>query len=138
MPAYVASDLEAFSRVLTGFSWYAGPNTSDRTNPRFFGQNANLERDWRPMQAYNRYTANTDFHSLSEKSFLGTTIPAGTTSDPEGDLKTMLDTLFNHPNVGPFIGRQLIQRLVTSNPSPAYVGRVAAASTAMRAACAAT
>ena len=42
-------------------------------------------------------------------------------------LKTALDNLFNHPNVGPFIGKQLIQRLVTSNPSPAYVARVAAA-----------
>ena len=41
-------------------------------------------------------------------------------------MKIALDTLFNHPNTGPFIARQLIQRLVTSNPSPAYVGRVAA------------
>ncbi|MCK7501339.1 MAG: DUF1800 domain-containing protein [Comamonadaceae bacterium] len=54
-------------------------------------------------------------------------------------LKIALDTLFNHPNVGPFIGRQLIQRLVTSNPSPAYVrprrGRLRQQ---RRAACAAT
>ena len=49
------------------------------------------------------------------------------TADPRPSLKTALDTLFNHPNVGPFIGKQLIQRLVTSNPSPAYVARVAAA-----------
>lgn len=42
-------------------------------------------------------------------------------------MKVALDRLFNHPNVGPFFGRQLIQRLVTSNPSPAYVGRVASA-----------
>ena len=55
------------------------------------------------------------------------TIPAQTTPTADGDLKIALDTLFNHPNVGPFIGKQLIQRLVTSNPSPAYVGRVAAA-----------
>ena len=55
------------------------------------------------------------------------TIPAQTKADTDGDLKIALDTLFNHPNVGPFIGKQLIQRLVTSNPSPAYVGRVAAA-----------
>jgi uncharacterized protein (DUF1800 family) len=48
-------------------------------------------------------------------------------ADPEGDLKIALDRLFNHPNVGPFFGRQLIQRLVTSNPSPAYVERVARA-----------
>ncbi|MEL0028345.1 MAG: DUF1800 family protein, partial [Perlucidibaca sp.] len=64
-------------------------------------------------------------HSPSEKRFLGVTIPAGT--DGKAALKTALDTLFQHHNVGPFIGRQLIQRLVTSNPSPAYVARVAAA-----------
>src|SRR5260221_4378752 len=64
-------------------------------------------------------------HSTLAATFLGTTVAAGT-SGPAA-LKAALDTLFNHPNVGPFIGRQLIQRLVTSNPSPAYVGRVAAA-----------
>ena len=44
-----------------------------------------------------------------------------------GDITVALDTLFHHPNVGPFFGRQMIQRLVTSNPSPAYVKRVASA-----------
>jgi len=79
------------------------------------------------MQAYNEYAPNTAFHSISPKTFLGVTIPAQTKADSEGDLKIALDTLFNHPNVGPFIGKQLIQRTVTSNPSPAYVGRVTAA-----------
>jgi uncharacterized protein (DUF1800 family) len=65
-------------------------------------------------------------HSTSSKTFLGVTLPAGS-SDGPAELKVALDTLFNHPNGGPFIGRQLIQRLVTSNPSPAYVARVAAA-----------
>jgi uncharacterized protein (DUF1800 family) len=51
------------------------------------------------------------------------TLPAGQT--PQADLENVLDNLFHHPNVGPFIGKQLIQRLVTSNPSPAYVQRVA-------------
>jgi uncharacterized protein (DUF1800 family) len=127
--AYVSADLNGLSQVFTGWSWYAGPNLTDRTNARFFGGNANVERDWRPMLDYNRDAANTDFHSISAKSFLGTTIPAQTleTADTKGDLKIALDTLFNHPNVGPFVGKQLIQRLVTSNPSPAYVGRVAAA-----------
>lgn len=64
-------------------------------------------------------------HEPGEKKFLGVTIPAGT--DGVASLKIALDTLFNHPNVGPFIGRQLIQRMVTSNPSAAYIGRVAAA-----------
>jgi uncharacterized protein (DUF1800 family) len=63
-------------------------------------------------------------HSTSEKRFLGVTVPAATPA--RAALTTALDTLANHPNVGPFLGRQLIQRLVTSNPSPAYVGRVAA------------
>lgn len=64
-------------------------------------------------------------HSSSETSFLGITIAAGTPGDQA--LQTALDTIANHPNVGPFIGRQLIQRLVTSNPSPAYINRVALA-----------
>ncbi len=127
--AYVPADLEGLSQVFTGWSWYAGPTLTDRTNNRFFGGTANVERDWRPMQDYNQFAANTNFHSISAKTFLGVTIPAQTltTAATRNDLTIALDTLFNHPNVGPFIGKQLIQRLVTSNPSPAYVGRVTAA-----------
>jgi uncharacterized protein (DUF1800 family) len=62
-------------------------------------------------------------HETAAKVFLKVTIAPNT--DGTTSLKTALDTLFNHPNVGPFIGRQLIQRLVTSNPSAAYVARVA-------------
>lgn len=50
-------------------------------------------------------------------------LPAGQT--PEVDLENAVDNIFNHPNVGPFVSKQLIQRLVTSNPTPAYVQRVA-------------
>ena len=63
--------------------------------------------------------------SPSSKSFLGTTI--GGATDGVTALGIALDTIFNHANVGPFIARQLIQRLVTSNPSAAYVARAAAA-----------
>lgn len=66
-------------------------------------------------------------HSSLAVHALGMAIPAGT--DGRTALRLALDTLAAHPNVGPFIGRQLIQRLVTSNPSPAYVARVAAAFT---------
>lgn len=82
----------------------------------------------RPMTADAsawRYPRSESFHSPEEKRFLGTTIPAGT--GPAESLAITLDTLFNHPNVGPFFGKQMIQRLVTSNPSPAYVTRVAQA-----------
>jgi hypothetical protein len=65
------------------------------------------------------------YHDTGTKLLLNdATGPSGQT--PEADLKLALDTIFNHPNVGPFIGRQLIQHLVTSNPSPAYVARISA------------
>ena len=64
-------------------------------------------------------------HCMLEVNFLGCNIPAGTPGPAA--LAKALDRLFAHPNVGPFFGRQMIQRLVTSNPSPAYVRRVAAA-----------
>jgi uncharacterized protein (DUF1800 family) len=66
-----------------------------------------------------------NFHSTSQKQFLGVTIPASATPDVAGDLKIALDTLYNHPNVGPFIAFRLIQQFVTSNPSHAYIQRVA-------------
>ena len=77
-----------------------------------------------PSYAQRPMIFNAARHSTAEKRFLGTTIAAGT--DGRAALTTALDTIANHANVGPFIGRQLIQRLVTSSPSAAYVGRVAA------------
>jgi uncharacterized protein (DUF1800 family) len=122
---YDQDDIVGLSRVFTGFSW-AGPDTQ---NGRFFGNDTptpDPNRDVLPMQAYPQ------FHSTSVKSFLGTTIPAQGNADPRTDLRIALDTLFNHPNVAPFFGRQMIQRLVTSNPSPAYVARVSQAFNAGR------
>jgi uncharacterized protein (DUF1800 family) len=110
---YTSDDIKGLAKVFTGWSW-AGP---DKTDTRFFGGTPDPERDWLPMQNYFK------FHETLAKSVIGTPIPANTSAD--ASLKIALDTLFNHPNVGPFIGRQLIQRLVTSNPSPAYIGRVA-------------
>ena len=117
LPSYEGTDIKGLAKVFTGMSWY---HTSP-TNTTFSGGNAHSDRTVRPMIFYPA------FHSVSEKSFLGTTIPASTAVDMAGDLKTALDTLFRHPNVGPFIATRLIQQLVTSNPSPAYVARVAAA-----------
>ena len=114
---YTMDDIVGLSRVFTGFSW-AGPDTQ---NGRFHGYSTpppDPNRDVLPMQGYPQY------HSLSEKRFLGTVIPANA-GNPDDNLRIALDTLAAHPNVGPFLGRQLIQRLVTSNPSAAYVGRVA-------------
>ncbi len=66
---------------------------------------------------------NASNHSNLAATFLGVTVPAGAAG--AAALATALDTLFNHPNTAPFFCKQMIQRLVTSNPSPAYVGRVA-------------
>ncbi len=63
-------------------------------------------------------------HESGASTFLGTTIPAGT--EGMAAINLALDAIFAHPNVPPFISKQLIQRLVTSNPSPAYIGRVSA------------
>ena len=112
---YNHDDIMGLAKVFTGWSW-SGP---DQAPSRFYGSTFTPGAEWTPMQNYPL------FHSTSEKRFLGVTL-AGNGSGAD-EVKQALDRLFNHPNVGPFIGRQLIQRLVTSNPSPAYVGRVAAA-----------
>ena len=113
---YTNADVQGLAKVFTGWSW-AGPDQSESS---FRGwSTATVNRHVTPMQAFPAY------HSASEKKFLGVTIPAQATPDPAASLKVALDTIAAHPNVGPFLGRQLIQRLVTSNPSPAYVARVA-------------
>lgn len=116
LPTYAAEDISGLARVFTGYSYYS-PSPTSLT---FRGGNLPADAKVRSMIAY------PTFHSTGAKTFLGASIPASATPNPDGDLKIALDTLFNHPNVGPFIGKQLIQRLVTSNPSPAYVARVAA------------
>ena len=115
---YSNADVSGLAKVMTGLSW-AGPDTS---TSRFNGGSVASEpdREIKPMQAYDQ------FHSISQKQFLGVTIPPQGVGATNSDIRLALDTLFNHPNVGPFFGKQLIQRLVSSNPTPAYVSRVAA------------
>ncbi len=113
---YTNTDITGLARVFTGWSWAA----QDTSNASFNGGGtAYADRILRPMQPYPQ------FHETGAKTFLNVTIPANTSA--QASLTIALDTLFNHPNLCPFIGRQLIQRLVTSNPSPAYIGRVSAA-----------
>ena len=114
---YTASDVSNLARVFTGYNF----DRSDGVRIPVPDQSYTIESmDFaRKPMALNAY-----WHSTLAASFLGVTIPANTPG-PEA-LKVALDTLFNHPNTGPFFARQMIQRLVTSNPSPAYVGRVAA------------
>jgi uncharacterized protein (DUF1800 family) len=117
---YGQADIAGLAKVFTGFSW-ACPDWPDNGcfNNGSLNGVSDPERSFKAMQGYPQY------HSVEEKAFLGTTIPAQAQANPDASLAAALDTLANHPNVGPFIGKQLIQRLVTSNPSPAYVAAVA-------------
>lgn len=139
IPTYTQDDIRGMAKVLTGWS-YANCNPVqeswyciDSARNGYYRIYDNIDNP-APLpldktQVYRdvtkQMTAMAAYHSTSEKKIVGGVIlPAGRTA--EQDLKDALDTLFNHPNVGPFIGRQLIQRLVKSNPSPAYIGRVSA------------
>lgn len=118
LETYTQNDVTNIARVFTGYDF----DTSDGERITPVGQTYTIE-----SRAFTRkpMSLNEAKHSTLASDFLGTSIPAGTGGAQA--LKTALDTLFNHTNVGPFFGKQMIQRLVTSNPSPAYVARVAAA-----------
>jgi uncharacterized protein (DUF1800 family) len=121
IPTYSQATIVQTANVFTGWS-FASPNDNFFFNPltaAIEGAPIPSTNAWlNPMQAYDSY------HDTTAKTIVGGVVIAagGTTT---GDLKIELDTLFNHSNTGPFFCRQLIQRLVTSNPSPDYVYRVA-------------
>jgi uncharacterized protein (DUF1800 family) len=111
IPTYTQSDVMDLGRALTGWTYPPKPGkTPQNHNPEFYGG---------PMVAVE------SLHDTGPKTILGQTIPAGQTA--EQDLTSALGIIFNHPNVAPFVARQLIEHLVTSNPSPQYVQRVATA-----------
>lgn len=110
-PTYNQESVAGFAHVFTGWS-FAGNPLDDNG---WYNGTPNFRL---PMQSWPEH------HSTSTKKLLnGLLVPGGQTAAQ--DLAIALDDIFTHPNVGPFLGRQLIQRLVTSNPSPAYVYRVA-------------
>ncbi len=106
---YDNSDITELAKVFTGLSW------AERS--RFLGRPDDIRSEYLPLVMFD------EEHSPEAKSFLGTTIPQDTSGDQS--ISMALNALFNHANTAPFISRQLIQRTVTSNPSPAFIGRVA-------------
>jgi uncharacterized protein (DUF1800 family) len=121
IPTYSNLDVTGLAKVFTGFSWNVAGDTSDTAWYQcciYVGPG--YGEDISQMQSYPNH------HSTAEKDFLGVTIPASGSADPSGDLKIALDTLFNHPNLPAFFSKQMIEHLVTSNPSSAYISRVAA------------
>ncbi|MBS0319181.1 MAG: DUF1800 family protein [Proteobacteria bacterium] len=151
IPTYTQATVQSFARAFSGWTlagqdftqpWqWKWPVTYDRASPPDPTRNlvAACKAYGQPMQAWMTTYLSADGvttlpgppHDQAKKQLLAypkavsATLPANQT--PMQDLDAAINNIFNHPNVGPFIGRQLIQRLVTSNPSPAYVSRVAAA-----------
>ncbi|MCY3883913.1 MAG: DUF1800 family protein [Gammaproteobacteria bacterium] len=116
IPTYDNNDIQEMAKVFTGLT-YAGPGN-------YWGRNYFHHADESvfslPMIMYENY------HEEGEKKLLnGVVVPAGQSGMQ--DIEAAIDNLFYHPNVGPFFCKHLIQRLVTSNPSPAYIERVARA-----------
>lgn len=110
LPSYTADDINALARVLTGWTYAPRPGATPQThNPGHYAQPLLLSQPSR--------------HDSDAKTLLGLHLPAGL--DPRTELELALDRVFQHPNVGPYISRRLIQQLVTGDPSPAYVERVA-------------
>ena len=113
IPTYTQDDVMALGRVLTGWTYPTQPGqTLQKHNPSYYGG---------PMVPFESN------HDSGSKTLLGQPIAAGQSAEQE--LDAALTIIFNHPNLPPFVSQQLIEKLVTSNPSPAYVARVAAAFT---------
>ncbi|MGA7840933.1 MAG: DUF1800 family protein [Candidatus Acidiferrales bacterium] len=116
IPTYTQSTVEAFALAYTGWTYPLAPGATQQTyNPQYWTG---------PMVAVDSN------HDTTAKQLLvysgasgGGMLPAGQSATQ--DLQGALDNVFNHPNVGPFVSRELIQHLVTSNPSPGYIERVA-------------
>jgi uncharacterized protein (DUF1800 family) len=111
IPTYTQDTIEGFAHTFTGWTYPTKPGaTAQFRNAEYYGG---------PMIPFDNH------HDTGSKLLLnGTTLPAG--GSTQADTTAALQNIFTHPNVGPFISKQLIERLVTSNPSPEYVGRVAA------------
>ena len=109
IPTYDQNTVHQVALALTGWTYATAPGaTAQPNNWEYFGA---------PMES------RPNNHDNGPKSYLGVSVPAGLSVDQ--DLDTLLDTLFNHPNTAPFIATRLIRSLVTSNPSPGFISRIA-------------
>jgi uncharacterized protein (DUF1800 family) len=114
IPTYSQNDVQAFARVFTGWTYPTAPGaTLVKHNPAYW------------LGAMQAFESN---HDTGSKTLLpvnggATVLPAGQSST--ADLNAALDNIFAQPSLSPFVCKQLIQHLVTSNPSPAYIKRVA-------------
>lgn len=112
IPTYDNDDISEFSKIFTGLTW------SDRDN--FFSGSRRDTSYIHDMVMFN------DYHEPGSKTLLnGFTVPDRMPVDGDADITDALDNLFQHNNIAPFVSKALIQRLITSNPSPEYIEHVA-------------
>ncbi len=113
IPTYDNEDIAEFAKIFTGLTYY-NPYCEFGCGPMDYEETF-LSR----MQMADEY------HEPGVKNLLnGFQVPNRNPVDGDADIADALDNIFNHPNVGPFLGKFMIQRLVTSNPSPGYIRRV--------------
>ncbi|MEM1380589.1 MAG: DUF1800 family protein [Pseudomonadota bacterium] len=116
---YTNRDITGLAKIFTGLDLEGIDRTLYPTIDEIINQGTGLDDNFlRPMAPHE------SLHAEDRKEFLNCSVPAGTTIEQSIDLA--LDCIMAHPNVGPFVGRQLIQRFTTSDPSPEYVARVSA------------
>jgi len=113
IPTYTQAQVQEFAMAYTGWTY---ATSTGGVPTKYPNSTANY---FAPMVAVESE------HDMTAKTLLnGTTLPAGQTA--EADLAGALTNIFNHQNIAPFVCKQLIQHLVTSTPSPAYVARISA------------
>jgi uncharacterized protein (DUF1800 family) len=131
IPTYNNDDIANLAKVFTGLSWgdgdYLGIRSKDywsyTKRMKFYGLDSSDAKK-NPWKTNPRIV---DGHERGTKTFLGSVVDptaSRTAMQGEQDIQDALNIIFNHPNVGPFVVRRLIQRLVTSNPSSAYIQRI--------------
>jgi uncharacterized protein (DUF1800 family) len=130
IPTYNNDDIAQLAKVFTGLGWgdskYLGQNVKDMWSYTIPMKFYPIDSSDAKMNTWKTNPRIINGHEYGPKTFLGSTIPARPVANGLQDITDALDILNNHPNVGPFFCRKLIQRLVTSNPSPEYIGRVVA------------
>lgn len=117
IPTYTQKDIKELAKVFTGLSAGRAGQFSKPDRPVNFGFDRYNTDFSTPMAMFE------EWHELGGKSFLNLYIPSG--QKGMKDIEMAIDYIYKHPNVGPFIGKQLIQKIVTSNPSPSYIKKVA-------------
>lgn len=119
IPTYDQDDIVQLARALTGWAYPPLPGQTPT-----FGRGINYIGSMVAIEGPLNGTGATNYHDAGAKSVMGFSQPAGTRA--LDDARWAVQLAANHPNTGVYIGRQLIQQLVTSNPSPAYVNRIVA------------